>query len=474
MCGSLLSTERVVILKNNNKKNIGGISAKSFVFPVWAVMVILLTGVVLLIIDSNRSSNDLFDLMERSGAYQLDATNMQASNTIMSETGSNYVQVPVSGDGAVNVGPLLTYAKEVNSDRRAPKVLERFRSYDVSPEVLSYIEKAAELSEQMLDTNLHAISLMASVHPLPPIPELSEIKLMPLTPEEAAMPAEAREAYAHRLITEKEFAQLRFHINENIECCIRTLQNEFSVASAETKDHVAKVRTLLWIAVIAIILVLSFAFRFFYHSIIKPLIHYSKDISSDRRIEKSSSVFEMRQLSTSFNGLLDNRNNLETVLRAAAENDSLTGLPNRYCLKRDMVNSIDSDGTIAVLLFDVNFLKRVNDTEGHLAGDNLLRNSAACISECFGVEGFANCYRIGGDEFVALLKDCTEDEVKARIDKFVKLTNDRNVTVSVGYAYTESTDAKSLERLMEEADKRMYENKRHIHSTYDSIKSDVG
>ncbi len=460
-------------MKKNSKKNIGGISAKAFVFPVWAVMVILLIGVVLLIIDSNRSNNDLFALMERSGAYQLDANSMQASTSIMAETGSSFVQTPVTNEG-INVGPLLTYAGEMDSDRRVQKVLERFRKYEVSPESLAYIEDAAKLSEQLLNTNLHAMSLTASVYELPPIPELSKIQFIPLTPEEEAMSPEERLALAHRLITAKEYAQLRFHINKNVEGCVNELQKEFSAVSAKTKKHVSKVRTLLWIAVIAIIFVLSFAFRFFYHSMIRPLIRYSNDISSDRRIEKSSSVFEMRQLASSFNDLLDNRNNLETVLRAAAENDPLTGLPNRYCLKRDMVNTIDGGCTVAILLFDVNFLKKVNDTEGHLAGDTLLRNAAMCISECFGTENAANCYRIGGDEFVALMKNCSEAEVKARVDKFTKLTNDRDVTVSVGYAYTDKTDAKSLEKLMEDADKRMYENKRRIHRTYNSKASDVG
>ena len=114
---------------DSNKKHIGGISAKSFVFPLWVIMAVLLSGIIMLIIDVIRSSNDLFDLMERSGLYRLDATSMQASNTIMSETGRNYILSPLDKNGSVNVGPLLTYAKEVNSDRRAPQVLERFRTY---------------------------------------------------------------------------------------------------------------------------------------------------------------------------------------------------------------------------------------------------------------------------------------------------------------------------------------------------------
>ena len=459
-------------MKDHNTQHIGGISAKLFVFPLWIIMAVLLSCIILLIIDVNRSSNDLFDLMERSGLYRLDVTNMQASNTIMSETGRTYILSPLDKNGSVNVGPLLTYANEVDSNRRAPRILERFKTYEVSGEVLSYVERAAELSEEMLDINRHAISLMASIYPLPPIPELSKIELIPLTPAEEAMSPQERETYARRLITEKEYLQLKFYINDNIDNCNNTLQNEFSAASAQTKAHVAKVRVLIWITIIAIILVFGLAFLFFYNIIIKPLIFYSKDISADRHITVKNAIFEMRQLAESFNGLLYNRNKLESVLRAAAENDALTGLPNRYSMRRDMINSGNFSGSVAVLLFDVNFLKKVNDTEGHLAGDTLLRNCASCIKECFGTENANNCYRIGGDEFVAILTDCGENDVKARIDRFAEMTADKKLTVSVGYSYTADSHSVSFENLMESADKNMYEHKRQIHEVYNTSKSD--
>lgn len=459
--------------KEPNKYYNGGISSNLFAFLLLGITIIMHIIIVLLVINVNRASNELFALMERSGVYQLDATNMQASNTVMSETCSSYIQTPLDKDGSPNVGPLFTYAKEISAERRAPKVVERFKDYEVSDDIRSYIEKAAELSQQAMDAQLHSISLMASVYPLPPAPELSEMPLVPLTPAEEAMSKEEREAYARQLVTEKDYVQLRYYINENVTNCNRGLQQEFTYISEATKRHVAELRTILWLAILAIIFILSCAFIFFYTSIVKPLNEYSADISANRCIRRESGILEMRQLAGAFNKLLSTRNKLESALRVAAEKDSLTGLPNRYCMQCDIMKNEKNGGSMAVLLFDVNFLKKVNDTEGHLAGDNLIRSTAFCIRECFGLENIDNCYRIGGDEFMALLSGCDESDVRTRINRFGKMTKEKKLTVSVGYAYTSNSGINNFEELMKEADRNMYEHKRRVHEVYDTARSDA-
>ena len=114
-------------------------------------------------------------------------------------------------------------------------------------------------------------------------------------------------------------------------------------------------------------------------------------------------------------------------------------------------------------MFYVNFLKKTNDTQGHLAGDQLLRTAAACIRECFGVDNLNNCYRIGGDEFVALIYGDSEEETKRRIDKFNLALLRENISVSVGYAYTQEADGDSFKKLMADADKNMYDQKKIAH-----------
>ncbi len=449
-------------MKKNWSKTREGISVNLFAFPLLVIMIIFHIVIVGLIIDINNTSNQLSDLMNRSGVYKIDATSMQASNTVLSETCSNYIQ-SADAEHSPNVGPLMTYAREINSNRRSPKVLERFRGYDVSDEVLSCIENASNYSEQIFNIQLHAISVMSSVYPLPTMPELAQIPTVSLTPEELAMSENERILYAKNLIVKGDYAQLRYYVAENIDNCNNILQNEFNQASNATQTHVTIMRTILWVVIVSIVIILSIAFVMFYQLIIRPLRSYSKDIAENRSIKDSVGLLEMKQLVKAFNGLWNTHNQIETMLRTAAENDSLTGLPNRYCMEHDLLDDKNKTSSFAVLLFDVNFLKQSNDLHGHFAGDELLRNSAKCIKQCFNMENSNNCYRIGGDEFVALLSNCSEQDIKDRIKNFENVLKENNISISVGYSYVDSKEKASFVEMMAEADKKMYANKKSIH-----------
>lgn len=455
--------------RDTSKSGVGGIPANAFAFPLLIVVIILHILLVVLLANVNSSSNRLSDLMQNSGIYRSDATGMQARNTIMSETSSNYIQMPQLPDGSANVGPLKSYAAEINSDRRGAAVVERFKTYNVSKEVFGYVEKAAEYTEQMAGVQMHAIALMASVYPLPEIEQLAPFSEYKLSDVEISMPAEQRVALAKRMILDETYAKLRYYINENIEKCNNTLQKEFTQASEETSAYITTMRRVLWCVVGVVIVILSVVFVLFYRMIISPLRKYSKDIAANQSITQTGGIMEMRQLVKAFNGLWESRNNLEIILRTAAENDSLTGLPNRYCLKRDVYKMCGDKKPMAVFMFDVNYLKKTNDTEGHLAGDDLLRKSAVCISECFGGENGGSCYRIGGDEFVAVIIGCSKDEAERCADRFERALKRDNITVSFGYAYSPETNEEGFKSLMAEADKQMYEQKRQFHDEHDAV-----
>ena len=446
-----------------NKKHLSEFSIKTFTIPVIIIVAIIHISIVLLIIDINHSSNNLFTLMDQSGEYQIDATSMQASNTVLSETCGNYLQVPVNGDSSANVGPLMAYTNELSSNRRSPKVAERFKTYNVSYEIRSCIDKASEYSEQMMNIQVHAIGVMASVYPLPTLPALSIFNEVTLTPEESAMGSEERVAHARYLVQESSYAQLRYKVLENVDTCNKLIQDDFNHAQAETQKHIVTMRNILWTEVSVVTLILIATFVAMHYMLIKPLRNYSKDIQSNQSIKNPGKITEMKQLVDAFNGLLTYRNKMENILRKEAENDALTGLPNRYCMEHDLLNENNSNKSFAVVMFDVNFLKRTNDTQGHLAGDTLIRTTAACIKECFGVENTNNCYRIGGDEFVALISNCTENDIKTRIEKFKLVLVRENISVSVGYAYTDKLINNDFENLIATADKNMYKQKKRIH-----------
>lgn len=154
------------------------------------------------------------------------------------------------------------------------------------------------------------------------------------------------------------------------------------------------------------------------------------------------------------------------ALSVLAYTDSLTGLKNRTAFL-EALPVIDTNGKnfITIAMYDVNNLKTVNDTKGHLAGDALLRHSAKVIKASLRQED--KVYRIGGDEFVAILHHGTDfdcNALKARLLSVMEKENQKKLSyvlsIAYGFAtYSQTTD-QTLFDTQARADKSMYECKR--------------
>ncbi len=117
-----------------------------------------------------------------------------------------------------------------------------------------------------------------------------------------------------------------------------------------------------------------------------------------------------------------------------------------------------------MIVFDLNDLKEVNDTLGHIAGDTLIMNFAHIIRTSIPEKNFVGRY--GGDEFISLLTGVTEDEVKeiiAKVQNEAKRYNEFSKQIRIefahGYALSTSYQEANLKMLLNQADKNMYECK---------------
>ncbi len=145
--------------------------------------------------------------------------------------------------------------------------------------------------------------------------------------------------------------------------------------------------------------------------------------------------------------------------------DNLTGLPNRVDFDEKMAALDRSDHDFCLISLDLNGLKEVNDNSGHPAGDRLLRSFAKALAKTF--EDIGDCARIGGDEFVVMIKDIdsdTLDGLLAKLDEKLleldKVDVEINHSVSYGYAYRHETEDKNTHTVLMLADKRMYSYKK--------------
>lgn len=148
------------------------------------------------------------------------------------------------------------------------------------------------------------------------------------------------------------------------------------------------------------------------------------------------------------------------IMENKAERDDMTGLYNKNRLISDIAKNSKLDRPVAVVYWDVNRLKYVNDNYGHFHGDLLITKIAKSIKSV--AKKDMPIYRYGGDEFIMLIPDATEREVLTIIDRWKKVIeqmatdSDIPLSASVGYSIGKYAD---LHKVIEEADRKMYENK---------------
>lgn len=146
--------------------------------------------------------------------------------------------------------------------------------------------------------------------------------------------------------------------------------------------------------------------------------------------------------------------------------DELTGIYNRKMLN-SMIKSLSSKENYYVIMVDLNNFKRINDTYGHLEGDNALKFVAKKLLELIQEEGYFLA-RYGGDEFIIIAKNDSVNEIKA----FIKRINERlkpskeifsyTITASVGYCKLNEDD--NLADAINKADEMLYEEKKYYHN----------
>jgi diguanylate cyclase (GGDEF)-like protein len=151
------------------------------------------------------------------------------------------------------------------------------------------------------------------------------------------------------------------------------------------------------------------------------------------------------------------------ALREQAVTDALTGLGNRRRLAADLAATLESDVErmpALLLLFDLDGFKSYNDTFGHLAGDQLLTRLGAKLADAVAAHGTA--YRLGGDEFCALLRveDEDLDDLIARAAAALTDTGKQFAIRASFGAVLMPHEADSPDHALQLADERMYAHKR--------------
>ena len=133
----------------------------------------------------------------------------------------------------------------------------------------------------------------------------------------------------------------------------------------------------------------------------------------------------------------------------------------------DTINSSDSKDYLSILMLDIDFFKKVNDTYGHAAGDIVLEEVARIIKSC--TRNVDTAARYGGEEFVVMFNNTTPSAAMTIAERIRKLVEDKvilydgqniEVTISIGVS-SYNFDNESAKSIVERADNALYESKRN-------------
>jgi diguanylate cyclase (GGDEF)-like protein len=165
------------------------------------------------------------------------------------------------------------------------------------------------------------------------------------------------------------------------------------------------------------------------------------------------------------------------IVRTDSKLDSLTGIGNRYSFNEFISNLSHQTGkeSYSIVMIDVDHFKQINDTLGHLEGDNALRDLAAIIKGCIRHNDFAARY--GGDEFILAAKaEYNIEKILERIQESITNQNDKNVRpykieISFGLDIFTTNSGQSIEEFLAHIDSLMYKNKAERRRKNDEAKA---
>lgn len=256
-----------------------------------------------------------------------------------------------------------------------------------------------------------------------------------------------------------------------------TLQNGMTLfLSAPESEIFAEQTTMITIIVIAVVLIsvlATVAAIIFAKRLSDPIVELNRAARHFTEGDLDTAVIpatrdEIGQLAASFEKTRVRMKSYIDELYREAHIDGLTGTQNKSAFV-DEEQSINAriaadDISFCAAMFDVNYLKNANDTFGHMAGDELLQKIAACLKNEFGPQ---NVFRIGGDEFVAIIytdsiiegtertMKCLEAIDQTQLDNYPDIP----VSCSMGLAIFSPDTDKTLADVLSRADRMMYKNK---------------
>ena len=394
--------------------------------------------------DMEKSTNDYIELAEAASEV------MDASDYLTDE-----VQCyTVMGDRT----HMENYFREAEETRRREHAIEKMQEKLPESSALEKLREGMEESVSLMEREYYAMRLAAEAEG-GEIPET--LKRVQLDEADSALaPAEKTER-ARSLVHDAAYYEQKNRIRSNMSECVTELKN--GTHGSQKIMEAQAYRDLIIMGVLIVIQTLAIFVMMWLtrHLGVNPVLQAVDHIRQDQRIPITGAA-EFRYLAGTYNTMYNAYKKSIDKLNFKASHDELTGTFNRAGYEL-ILSGLDSAST-AMVVFDADCFKGINDTFGHEAGDRVLKRVADTLKLNFRSDDYI-C-RIGGDEFVVLMVHVSEKASHLIEQKVLRINRELSedtdglprVTLSAGVAFGPEEDPAELFR---RADLALYYVKDH-------------
>jgi len=364
----------------------------------------------------------------------------------------------------MDVKYMQRYFEEVNQHKRREQALEALRRYHEHGAATIALEKAVQLSRQLMDREIYAMKLVSVAQRYEPSHLPLEVSSTLLQNNDSLMSPKAMLHDARRIVFDEEYQAAKDEIYEYVSKAITIILDDVKQQQSESAEELSQAinaNRILFSLLLFLNLLMCGVILLL---VIKPLRTFLRCVR-ERSLFADTGVHEFNCLAKAYNDV-QSQNTALTVnqihLTHKAEHDPLTG-----ALNRNVFNQLDSllhdkDVPLAMLAIDLDYFKAINDTYGHLMGDQVLIRVAAQLKKMFRPDDYL--FRIGGDEFIGLVMGMDREQGNVLVDKIGRLNEVLRhptdglppISLSVGVAFSAHGYHSGL---IEEADRALYKAK---------------
>ncbi len=414
---------------------------------------VLIISVVLLL--STYRTNSGYDEMRQNTenyiSWQQSAYDLQIGSDYLTEQVRCFTE---TGDRQY----LDNYFKEANVTQRRDKALESVQQIFGDSPAAQSLEAAMAQSVILMDREYYAMRLTVEAYGYDLAEFPREIRNVGVDPADAALPPAEKEARARDMVFDSTYYERKNAISGHMRNCLSELAQDVEGDQSLTSDALhtllshQQILIILAIAISLLTMILNLLL------VVSPLLRSVMFIRAEKPIPITGSS-EFQFLAKTYNLMYEANLEKREHLAFEATHDKLTGVYNRSGYDFLLTN-LDL-ATSALLVFDLDKFKSINDTYGHEVGDAVLVRTAQVLRANFRDQDFV-C-RLGGDEFAVIMVHVRPNASElirgkvAHINRTLRRAEGPTATVSCGAAY--GLGVQDIEEFFRRADAALYQAK---------------